>query len=31
MKRNGKIELMRFVFAVIVLIFHINLTIWSNT
>lgn len=29
-KRNGKIELMRFVFTISVLIFHINLSLWSG-
>lgn len=29
-KRNGKIELMRFVFTMYVLCFHINLGVWEN-
>ncbi len=31
MKRNCKIELMRFVFAIVIVIFHINDKLWSNT
>lgn len=28
-KRNGKIELLRFLFALIIVIFHINLDFWN--
>ena len=28
-KRNGKIEFLRFVFALIILLFHINLDFWN--
>lgn len=31
MKKNGKIELMRFLFSIVVLLFHINLKLWDNS
>ncbi len=30
MKRNGKIELMRFVFCISILLYHINSDLWDG-
>lgn len=30
MKRNGKIELLRFIFCIIVILYHINLDLWNG-